>query len=383
MSAYIPIHARGPYRSSLSKASQEYQSLSPRYASPDTDPDIPYHRLNQAAMSAQNDKDAHGGQHKEPYAAIPGHQPRQWAEDDLESGGPSRKRARVSSDQSEAESRRAYNGHEPVSSQHIHPNQSLSLTGSAFNISPRNPFTSVVGEFIMNSTVGLENVEIEVKIGQLIALTESGQPPRRIHMPSLSEMILPHDFPVGPFVATLERSHHKSLNDLLNRATESQMKLSSNAGRLEFSRHRLTDSFYDTGGHGGKVRVSRNTKTGEVVACIRKKRIADMNVFCPGMPYDLRISVSVEEPCNIPSSSPKGTRIKDRASYRHQICQVDLTSVYMPSAKDPTKQDLTCEIEIEVLDVPALLAEGRAESDRFDEILQNLLDTARMLIKNV
>lgn len=41
------------------------------------------------------------------------------------------------------------------------------------------------------------------------------------------------------------------------------------------------------------------------------------------------------------------------------------------------------ELEIEVLDVPALLAEGAAQSERFDEILQNLLDSARMLVKNI
>jgi hypothetical protein len=45
------------------------------------------------------------------------------------------------------------------------------------------------------------------------------------------------------------------------------------------------------------------------------------------------------------------------------------------------------ELEVEILDVPALIAEGekeeRGEPSRFDEILQSVLDTTRMLIRNV
>lgn len=44
-------------------------------------------------------------------------------------------------------------------------------------------------------------------------------------------------------------------------------------------------------------------------------------------------------------------------------------------------------MEIEILDVPTLIFEGekeeRGEPNRFDEILQSVLDTARMLIRNV
>ncbi len=48
---------------------------------------------------------------------------------------------------------------------------------------------------------------------------------------------------------------------------------------------------------------------------------------------------------------------------------------------------MSYELEIEVLDVPGLLAEGDKEvagvDNRFDEILQSCLDSVRMLIKNV
>lgn len=48
---------------------------------------------------------------------------------------------------------------------------------------------------------------------------------------------------------------------------------------------------------------------------------------------------------------------------------------------------MSFEIEIEVVDVPTLVSEGekeeRGEDNRFDEMLQSCLDTARMLIRNV
>lgn len=48
---------------------------------------------------------------------------------------------------------------------------------------------------------------------------------------------------------------------------------------------------------------------------------------------------------------------------------------------------MSYELEIEIRDVPALIAEGEKEMaghpSRFDEMLQSVLDTARMLIRNV
>lgn len=73
-----------------------------------------------------------------------------------------------------------------------------------------------------------------------------------------------------------------------------------------------------------------------------------MNVYCPGMAYDFRISVNTETPCKlrlacrrlcccanagdvlgeVPTGNAKSVRYKDRACYRHQVCRVDLTSVF-------------------------------------------------------
>jgi len=46
------------------------------------------------------------------------------------------------------------------------------------------------------------------------------------------------------------------------------------------------------------VRVSRD-RAGNIVpgGIIRKRRIADLNVFSPREKFDWRVSVSIEEPC--------------------------------------------------------------------------------------
>nr|XP_031858658.1 uncharacterized protein CI109_005893 [Kwoniella shandongensis]KAA5525730.1 hypothetical protein CI109_005893 [Kwoniella shandongensis] len=304
--------------------------------------------------------------------------------EDQGEAGPSRKRAR----QDEEESYSQDNGHEGGgggSSYHSGGAQALPLTGSIFNILPRNPFTAVVGDFIMASASGLNDVEIEIKLGTLMSAPDptASQPPRRIRMPTQSEMIMPPDYPLGPFHSTMHPHQYRAFNNLLNSAAQTSISLPPHAGRVHFSRSKLTDSFHGGGGRQGKVRVSRDRDTGEVVQVVKKRRVADLNVYCPGWPFDWRISVNVEEPCDMPTSPPTMTRDKDRACYRHQVCQVDLTHVKSGETSNPTsKPTSSFELEIEILDVPTLLQEGMAGSDRFDEILQNVLDTARMLVKN-
>lgn len=79
-------------------------------------------------------------------------------------------------------------------------------------------------------------------------------------------------------------------------------------------------------------------------------------------------------------------REKDRASYRHQLVQVDLSFVKSRFTEDG-KASQSFELELEVIDAPALIAEGekeeRGEPNRFDEMVQSCLDSARMLIRNV
>ncbi|WVW78923.1 hypothetical protein I302_100886 [Kwoniella bestiolae CBS 10118] len=360
MPPYVPYHDRPPFYTSLPTPPYPRDPPTPRYASPDLDPTIP---INMSSESEQDNYEDHRVASRNGGSSS--YAPR-VREDD---SGPSKKRARPEEYQ------------EDYAQQYAPPQpEYVRLTGSIFNISPRNPFTSVVGDFIMASATGLENVEIEIKLG-ILTLPDHQGPSRRIRLPTQSEMIVPPDYPLGPFQATMHPQQHKTLNNLLNQAAQSSVNLSPEQGRVHFSRSKLTDSFHGAGGRNGKVRVSRSRETGEVVEVVKKRRVADLNVYCPGAAFDWRISVNVEEPYEMPETPPNMTRDKDRASYRHQVCQVDLTHVM--SRENPQSRPVSSfELEIEVRDVPSLLAEGAAGSDRFDEILQNVLDTARMLIKN-
>lgn len=86
-----------------------------------------------------------------------------------------------------------------------------------------------------------------------------------------------------------------------------------------------------------RVRVTTDIKNGRVLKTIFKSRIADLNVYCPGSPFDWRISVNMEMPfeCDVEKMYPLGTggspgegdRNKDRMSYRHLAYQIDLTQV--------------------------------------------------------
>jgi polynucleotide 5'-triphosphatase len=55
---------------------------------------------------------------------------------------------------------------------------------------------------------------------------------------------------------------------------------------------------------------------------------------------------------------------------------------------DGSPSSKSYELEIEILDAPALIAEGEKEErgdpdNRFDEIIQSCLDTVRLIIRNV
>lgn len=77
----------------------------------------------------------------------------------------------------------------------------MPIVPTIFGLAPRNEFTKTVGNFIMANATGQEHVEIEIKLGMLMAPIPNGQPaePRRIRMPTMTEMIIPVDYPVGSF----------------------------------------------------------------------------------------------------------------------------------------------------------------------------------------
>jgi polynucleotide 5'-triphosphatase len=118
---------------------------------------------------------------------------------------------------------------------------------------------------------------------------------------------------------------------------------------LDYTHLYLVDSFYPnpdpSSGPDGKIRVTRDERTGEVKECVKKIRLGDLNIYCPKSLADWRISVNVEVPGDSiyilnrhppeltsgtaphPLGSATHTRRKDRMSYLHEEFNIDLTQV--------------------------------------------------------
>jgi polynucleotide 5'-triphosphatase len=86
---------------------------------------------------------------------------------------------------------------------------------------------------------------------------------------------------------------HKHFNQLLNRL---KMEPPSHAlSPIEYKHHRLVDSFYEDEMSREKIRVTRDEKTKEVVECLRKIRLGDLNIYGGTKRHaDWRVSVSLE-----------------------------------------------------------------------------------------
>lgn len=195
-----------------------------------------------------------------------------------------------------------------------------SIAPSVFGVAPRNEVTRVVGDFLMNYCRGVDHVEIEVKLGTIYS---QQQPDRRFQVMAMNETILPPDVPIGKFGSTMRKENYATLNALLNSTVEGSVHSPT---PLRYERVQQVDSFY--AGRGGKVRVSRDLR-GNVIpsGVVQKRRLADLHVSSPRERFDFRISANVEEPADIPEGEATGVREKNRACYRHQVCQVDLTAV--------------------------------------------------------
>jgi hypothetical protein len=258
----------------------------------------------------------------------------------------------------------------------------MALEPSIIAAEPFDEFLMEIADWIAHVTHGLQNVEVEAKIGTLID-TRSGE---RLQLPSRVECILPDGFPDIRFEASVPQSSHAHLNQLLNDLATSTVR-SSGRAPIKYRHTRQIDSFYPLGSGSDKVRVSMDEASNELVACIIKKKIAHLNISSPRKPVDWRVSISVEEPASRPppAQRPLHSRRKDRLTYEHQAFLIDLTQV-TPSA--PT-QPQTHEMEVEFRDPTELckLAKARERGDQqaadmYHELIYVFINNVRILAKN-
>lgn len=168
----------------------------------------------------------------------------------------------------------------------------------------------------------------------------------------------------------------------------------------------ITDSFYQITNRNEQpksIRVSKdNTLNPPRYIAINKQRLSHLFIHNPSSMYDMRLSLSYENP--IPESSidsiikkntPSLIRLKKRTSYTHTptVTRFDMTKVQIPrelkskGGKKVLEQDQSHEVELEI-DVKELFSgfdkvKNGVDSIRFEELVEIFMNNARCLNNRV
>jgi hypothetical protein len=142
------------------------------------------------------------------------------------------------------------------------------------------------------------------------------------------------------FESNMTVSQHAFLNELLN------SRVAAGRPPVTYEHRYEKDEFYEL--QGGKVRVTKDAKNDQVrqsvfdirhlvthrflrvqiLATVQKQRLANLDIHIPESSMDYRISVTIEQPMNVPYGKfPRTYRQKDRLSYKYDVFSVDLTQV--------------------------------------------------------
>lgn len=219
------------------------------------------------------------------------------------------------------------------------------LDRSILGWDPVDEFVALVGDWLVQTGQSRDNLEIEAKVGRIV----DGSMGARVQLPVRTETVV--EMQRGwRFESSMSDAQHRRINTLLNQAVE------HGKGGIKYERQNEVDLFFPdhaAGGGGGKIRVTKDAKTFATKAVIMKRRLADLNVFCPNHTLDYRISVNVEEPRGESRRAPRSPsptfliqhlaitaepptdesdfqREKNRLHYTHQRICVDLTQVHAP-----------------------------------------------------
>ncbi|KAG6827180.1 hypothetical protein H0H92_012890 [Tricholoma furcatifolium] len=271
-----------------------------------------------------------------------------------------------------------------------HMSQSLPpLSLSILGVEPLDEFIKEIADFVHHMIMTRPDlagtVEVEAKIGVLRDKV-TGQ---RIGLPVLVESILAPDGVDCRFESNMSAIQHRHYNTLLNQLMATSAQPSHPSSQLNYSHLHLVDNFFQGEGHD-KVRVTRDEQTGSVIACVRKIRLGDLNIYSPKRSADWRVSVNLEVPTQHPLGTPTHTRKKDRMSYAHEEFAIDLTKVTATKSAGAPPQTLY-ELEIEIARPELLLATAATRGDvnlpehersAFDELIRAFVNNARILVRN-
>ncbi|KAJ1955658.1 mRNA-capping enzyme subunit beta [Dispira parvispora] len=246
------------------------------------------------------------------------------------------------------------------------------LEPSIFGIRPIPDLVHTVGQFLCR-LVDRPNVEIEAKLGTLVH-NQTGQ---RICLPIGSQCVLKsgdRGMGGGPqgrwyrFESNMTLEQHRAFNVMFNKRVQASCQPGYRGAKVKYRHSREVDQYYevpvDGDRRGRRVRVTLDQGTREVVpnGILEKRRIADLDIYCPNSHLDFRITVNEERPAQKPTHGElKRERHKDRLSYLHDGWKFDLTKVDVPKATNTSldHSNVTYELELEFDDTNRFLEERR------------------------
>lgn len=186
------------------------------------------------------------------------------------------------------------------------------------------------------------------------------------------------------FESDMSKEAHRHFNQLLNAVFRRSQASESSAmpgQKMRYQHTREVDSFYRTS--AGRVRITRDKATQKLLACVVKRRVVNLDIYCPRSRFDWRLSINLEvsaDPSLAGDGPPEFTRQKDRISYRVHFYQIDLTMVKQDNARE------SYELEIEMMEMPNLKDQvaraSRGEPSSFRGIMQGFVHSIRTLVQN-
>ncbi|KAG8830060.1 mRNA-capping enzyme subunit beta, partial [Serendipita sp. 399] len=206
---------------------------------------------------------------------------------------------------------------------------SLPLEPSFLNKEPQDEFVKEIADWIAFVSQGRHDIEIEAKFGTILDKSSGARVAQKLGI--LVETIVdPREASNTRFESQLSARQHEHLNRMLNEQVTRTVSSSYPYARTTFRHRQTTDEFYSQDADS-KIRISRDTKTGQLMESIIKRRLGDLHIISPKREVDWRISVNTEEkvdPASVGSGTrPYYSRRKDRMEYTHQHFRIDLTQV--------------------------------------------------------
>lgn len=292
---------------------------------------------------------------------------------------------------------------------------SVDLECSITGVIPPPSVTRRIAEWIYANFVEITEanrkyVELELKFGTIMDKVSSN----RINILVSTECIYtdtsniyfePGIHQVGfedmlGFFEELEKSYQDELKN---------QPVGSNKPRRKFNllETDMTDSIYYVRNRNEQpksIRVSKdNLLNPPRYSGISKHRISDLYIHNPSSMYDLRLSLSLENPVAndeietvMKKSKPSKVRIKQRNSFKHKptVTQFDLTRVTTPkelknttTGKRIVESEKSYEVELEIDTAEVFngfdMFKNGTNSIRFEELVEIFLNNARCLNNRV